>query len=56
MNATRRQWLVTGLAVLLILGAIFYVRISGWDWAAGTNRHYCGIYWPHLDFYCQAGR
>jgi hypothetical protein len=56
VNATPRQWAVTALLVLLILAAIFYTRISGWDWAADTSTHYCGVYLPHWDFYCQNGR
>jgi hypothetical protein len=32
------------------------VTVRGWDWTIGTNTHYCGVYWPHWDFYCQSAR
>jgi hypothetical protein len=47
---------LAALAVTVaILAATGWLTIRGWDWAIGTNTRYCGIYWPDLDLYCQAG-
>jgi hypothetical protein len=40
------------LTALILAGL---VTIHGGDWSAGAKTTYCGIYWPHLDAYCQAG-
>ncbi len=49
------------LTLLGVLAAIAVasntsLTISGGDWSMGTDTSYCGVYWPHLDFYCQSGR
>lgn len=40
------------MAACLLTG---FVTVHGWgDWSAGTDASYCGVYWPHLDFYCES--
>jgi hypothetical protein len=50
--------ILTALGAGLITGLITgFVTVRGWgDWTIGTNTSYCGVYWPHLDFFCQSGR
>jgi hypothetical protein len=44
--------LAATVAAALLSG---FATIRGGDWTAGTDTAYCGIYWPHLDAYCQRG-
>lgn len=44
-----------GFAVAAAAVLSGFLRVHGFDWSAGSNQTYCGIYWPHLDAYCQSG-
>jgi hypothetical protein len=48
---------VAVLAILAVIVALLtgILTIHGWDWSVGTDTHYCGVFLPNLDFYCQAG-
>jgi hypothetical protein len=51
--------LVRAVIVFLVAMAAWrlagMVTIHGWaDWSFGTATDYCGVFWPHLDFYCEA--
>ena len=54
-------YVLTGLVFagcLLIIGLVTgFITVRGWgDWTIGTNNSYCGVYWPHHDFYCETAQ
>ena len=56
VRAHRRIRTVLGAILAAAAGAALaggFVTVRGWDWTVGTNSHYCGVYLPHWDFYCE---
>jgi hypothetical protein len=59
MTGCRRAGIAALILAALILAGLVsgFIAVRGWgDWSIGTNTHYCGVYWPHLDFYCESAR
>jgi len=54
--AVRLAIVAAWLAAIVLAGELAgIVHMSGWDWSAGSDTAYCGLYLPHADAYCQAG-
>lgn len=53
-----RRAAVEAAVIVLTLTAFLtgLVTVRGGDWTIGTNTHYCGVWWPRWDFYCETTR
>lgn len=47
---------VVMVALMIVLMRLGILTVHGWDWSIGTRTHYCGVYLPHHDFYCEVSK